>query len=77
MANASEVPALLTVGVLAQELGVPVSKISYVLQSRPNLQECARAGTLRLFDRATAGKIGEELQLIEQRRPPVSAAETH
>jgi hypothetical protein len=61
-------PSLLTPGRIAAELGVPVPRIAYVLATRTHIRPAARAGTLRLFDRAAVAQIRHELTAIAARR---------
>ena len=57
-------PKLITVGRLAELLGVPIHRIEYILRSR-NIQPCARAGILRLFDLNAKYAVQRTLQSIE------------
>lgn len=59
------VPNLLTPGRIATESGVPVHRVLYVLRTRRYIRPSARAGTLRLFDRAALAVIRDELTAIE------------
>ena len=63
------VARLRTPGVIAAELGVPLHRVAYVLQSRPHIRPSARAGRLRLYDRAAVALIRHELNAIDARRP--------
>ncbi len=45
------VPSLLTSGRIANELGVSLPRVLYILATRRHILPAARAGTLRLFDR--------------------------
>jgi hypothetical protein len=62
------VPSLLTPGRIADELGVSLSRVLYVLATRRDISPAARAGTLRLYDRAAGARIRHELNAIEARR---------
>lgn len=62
------VPSLLTPGRIAGELGVPLPRVVYVLATRPHILPVARAGTIRLYDRAAVTKIRQELVAIDARR---------
>ncbi len=62
------VPVLLTPGKIAEQLGVPLSRVVYVLSTRRHIVPSARAGTLRLFDRAAVAKIRHEINSIDARR---------
>ena len=59
---------LRTPGVLATDLGVPLHRVEYVLQSRPHIKPSARAGCLRLYDREAVALIRHELNTIDARR---------
>jgi DNA-binding transcriptional MerR regulator len=50
----------ITVGVIAERLGVPIHRVAYLVRSR-NLQPTARAGRLRVFDDAAVELIRREL----------------
>jgi len=58
--TATSVPRLRTPGVIAEELGVPLSRILYLLRTRP-IAPAARAGTLRLYDLAAVDMIRNAL----------------
>jgi len=64
----TEVPNLRTVGRVADELGVSISRVAYVLKTRSHIEPSARAGGLRLFDREAVEQIRDELDDIEVRR---------
>ena len=49
--SAPPVPRLITAGVIAAELRVPLHRVQNVLATRPHIRPSARAGTLRLYDR--------------------------
>jgi len=61
-------PKLLTSGRIAEALGVPLHRVQHVLSTRPHIRPSARAGTLRLFDKAAVAQISEELDSIDARR---------
>ena len=67
MAN-EPVPKLRTPGVLAADLGVPLHRLLYILQTRPHIRPSARAGRLRLYDRQAIALIRHELNAIDARR---------
>ncbi len=52
---------LLTVGDVAEQLGIPVYRIQYLLRTR-NIKPIQRAGILRLFTNDQLDLIREELQ---------------
>jgi len=62
------VPTLLTPGRIADELGVPLPRVVYILATRWYIAPAARAGTLRLYDRAAVAQIRHELDSIDARR---------
>ena len=61
-------PNLLTPGRIADALGVPLHRVQHILSTRPQIQPSARAGTLRLFDRAAVEQIWRELNAMDARR---------
>lgn len=61
-------PRLLTPGVIAAELGVPLHRVLYVLATRPAVRPTARAGILRLYNRSAVDLVREELARIGERR---------
>jgi hypothetical protein len=48
---------LMTPGVLAERLGVPLPRVLYLLRTRPDVRHVARAGTLRLYDKAALSSL--------------------
>ncbi|MGO9110362.1 MAG: hypothetical protein ACLP9L_14155 [Thermoguttaceae bacterium] len=62
------VPALLTPGKIADELGASLQRVLYVLSTRRHILPAARAGTLRLYDRQAVAMIRHELNGIDARR---------
>jgi len=66
-------PRLVTVGVIASELGVPVERVcrilrARILRARPHIRPRAFAGNVRLFDNAAVAQVRYELNLIDARR---------
>ena len=61
-------PRLRTVGRMAEELGEPLHRVVHVLRSRRGIRPAARAGRLRLFDRAAVEAVRRELGKIDARR---------
>lgn len=61
-------PHLITVSVIATTLKVPGHRVEYVLRSRPQIRPAARAGNIRLFDRAAVAMVRHELNSIDARR---------
>jgi hypothetical protein len=64
----TSVPSLLTPGRIAEQLGVPLPRVLYVLSTRPHIQPSARAGCLRLFDHDALAQVRHELATIDARR---------
>lgn len=65
---AHDVPKLITPGVIARELGVPIHRVLNVLRTRPHIRPSAKAGTLRLYHRGAIAMVRHELNAIEARR---------
>jgi hypothetical protein len=66
---ANGTPQLRTPGVIADELGVPVSRVLYVLQKRSHeIKPIGRAGVLRLYDRTAVELVRNELCQMDQRQ---------
>jgi hypothetical protein len=61
-------PRLITPGVIASELRVPLHRVLHVLATRPHITPSARAGTLRLYDRRAVAMVRHELNAIDARR---------
>ena len=61
-------PQLITPGVIARELGEPLHRVLHVLGTREHIRPSARAGTLRLYDKATIAEVRHELHAIDARR---------
>ncbi len=56
------VPSLRTPGVLANELGVPLPRVLYLLRKLGHrIRPVARAGTLRLYDKAAVQALRTHL----------------
>jgi hypothetical protein len=66
--TSAPIPKLITPGVIAVELGVPLHRVLRVLATRPHIQPSARAGTLRLYDRNAVALVSDELHAIDARR---------
>lgn len=64
----NKLPALITVGVIAQELDTPIHRVIHVLRTRPHIRARAVAGHVRLFDDAAIGLVRAELTNIAKRR---------
>lgn len=61
-------PQLITAGVIATELSVPLHRVLHVLATRQHIGPAARAGTLRLYDRRAVAMVRHELNAIDARR---------
>src|SRR5207253_8449144 len=66
--STAAVPSLLTAGRIADELGVSLQRVAYILASRRHITPVARAGTLRLFDRNAVAKVRHELNAIDAKQ---------
>jgi len=58
---------VLTLTKIAKDLGVPTTRIDYVIKSR-RLRPMCFAGNARVFDEETAATIAAEVRKIESRR---------
>jgi hypothetical protein len=70
-------PRLITPGVIAAELHVPLHRVLNVLATRQHIRPSAIAGTLRLYDRRAVAMVRHELNAIDARRccrKPVASA---
>ena len=61
-------PQLITVGVIAAELKVPVTRVSQILRSHPPIQPRAYAGNVRLFGNDAIAQVRYELNAVAARR---------
>jgi len=61
-------PRLVTVGVIAVELGVSVERVSRILRTRPHIRPRAYAGNVRLFDNAAIRQVRQEIDKMDARR---------
>jgi hypothetical protein len=64
-------PQLRTPGVIAQELGVPLDRVLYVLRTRAHIRPIGRAGILRLYSPGAVEAVREELRQMSRRREVV------
>lgn len=64
----SAIPRLITPGVIAFELGVPIHRVLNVLRTRQHIRPSAKAGTLRLYSRSAIAMVRHELNTMEARR---------
>jgi hypothetical protein len=68
MTASKPIPKLITPGVIAAEVKAPLHRVLHVLATRPHIQPAARAGTLRLYDRAAVAMVRHEFSTIDARR---------
>ncbi|HUT58108.1 MAG TPA: hypothetical protein VNA25_09700 [Phycisphaerae bacterium] len=61
-------PRLVTVGIIASELGVRVDRVLRILRTRPHIRPKAYAGTVRLFDNTAIAQVRHEINAIDARR---------
>ena len=61
-------PKLVTVGVIAAELGVSVDRVCRVLRVNRHIKARAYAGNVRLFDNAAIAQVRHELNAVDARR---------
>lgn len=61
-------PRLLTPGLIAAELKVPLHRVVHVLATRAHIRPAARAGILRLYDQEAIAQVRHELSAIDARR---------
>jgi len=62
------IPKLITPGVMATELNVPLHRVLHVLSTRTHICPAARAGMLRLYSREAIAMVRHELVAIDARR---------
>ena len=67
--HTESVPNLITPGVIAERLGVPLHRVVHVLRTRGHIRPCARAGTLRLYGANDLAAVRHELNAMDARRP--------
>ena len=68
MDSSKFIPQLITPGVIASKLGVPIHRVTNVLSTRKHIQPRARAGNLRLFDQEAVAMVRHELNAIDAQR---------
>jgi hypothetical protein len=68
MTSRREVPQLITSGVIAAEVRAPLHRVLHILTTRRHIRPTARAGNLRLYDRATIAMVRHELSAIDARQ---------
>ena len=59
---------MFTVGELARRAGVPVHRVTYVIETR-GIEPLGRAGQARVFSQEAAEQVLQELQQINSSRP--------
>lgn len=60
-------PALITAGIIAEQLGEPLHRVTNVLRTRKHIKPAARVGTLRVYDRQAVAQVRHELNAIDAR----------
>ena len=68
MPNDRKPPPLLTPGRIAETIGEPLHRVTYVLRTRGYIRPSATAGQLRLYDLTAVAQIRHELNAIDARR---------
>lgn len=68
MTSSVPAPKLITPGVIAQQLHMPLHRVLHILRTRRHIQPVARAGILRLYDRRAVAKVRHELNAMDARR---------
>jgi hypothetical protein len=58
----------MTPGRIADDLGVSLQRVVYVLSTRRHIVPAARAGNLRVYDRQALAMIRHELDAMDARR---------
>lgn len=62
------IPKLITVGVIAERLNVPIHRVHHVLSTRPHIQPAAVAGKTRLYSSVAIAQVRYQLTVIDARR---------
>jgi hypothetical protein len=62
-----DTPQLRTPGVLAAEVGAPLSRVLYILRNR-DIRPIGRAGCLRLYERGAVETVRQALREMGQRQ---------
>ena len=68
MNDATAPPRLITPGVIAGDLNVPLHRVLHILRTRQHIRPSARAGTLRLYDHQAVAMVRHELNAMDARR---------
>lgn len=61
-------PRLVTIGVIASELGEPMHRVRRVLESRVHIRPKALAGMTRLYGSDAIAMVRHELNAVDARR---------
>ena len=61
-----DVPRELTVGVMAEKLGVAIHRVQWILKTR-GIRERSKAGILRVYDHAAFERVKKELAMPRRR----------
>ncbi len=61
------IPDLITPGVIASKLSVPLHRVLYVLRTRHHIRPAARAGRLRLFGKEAVALVRHDLNAMDAR----------
>ena len=64
----AKLPRLRTPGVNADEIGVPLTRVLYVLATRHHIRPTALAGRLRLYSADVVARVRHEINAIDARR---------
>jgi hypothetical protein len=65
----NDIPQLRTPGVIANELGEPLTRVLYVLRTHSHaIKPIGRAGCLRLYDRRAVAAVREVLRSMSRRQ---------
>lgn len=63
-----QAPSLITVGVIAEEVGTTPERVRRLLNSRKHIRPAAYAGQTRLFTSEAITQVRDELNQIDARR---------
>jgi hypothetical protein len=61
-------PRVVTAGVIADQLHVPLHRVLHILRTRDFIRPVARAGIVRLYERSAVAMVRHELHAAEARR---------
>lgn len=61
-------PKLLTVGVIAAEVGTSIERVCRVLRNRPHIKPRAYVGNVRVFDNEAVAQVRHEISAMDARR---------